>query len=76
MDLVTLVLFFTCKNPELINESKEDWNQREDKWAIQRAIKVCATDEHYSDTPCLKKFIKREPLTYAAICGAAYKREW
>jgi hypothetical protein len=74
-DMITLILFLTCPKPNLINQSNEDWT-RTDENSIKRAIKVCATDEHYSSTPCLKTFYKREPLTYAAICGAAHKRSW
>jgi hypothetical protein len=75
MELITFVLFLTCQKPQLINESEESWT-KQDEWSIQRAIKVCATDERYSDTPCLKTFYKRAPQTYGAICGVAHKRSW
>lgn len=75
MELVTLVLFLTCQKPQLINESTEAWT-KQDEWSIKRAVKVCATDERYSDTPCLKVFYKRAPQTYGAICGAAHERSW
>jgi len=75
MELVTFILFLTCQKPQLFNESDEPWNIH-DQNVIKRAIKVCATDEHYSDTPCLSKFYKRAPQTYGAICGVAHKRSW
>lgn len=75
LELITLVVFITCQKPLLINESKEDWN-KSDEWSIKRAVKVCATDDRYIDTPCLKVFYKRAPQTYAAICSSASKRSW
>ena len=52
MELITFVLFLTCQKPQLINESEESWT-KQDEMSVKRAIKVCATDEKYSDTPCL-----------------------
>lgn len=73
MELITFVLFLTCQKTILTNESNEEWNIS-DRKVIERAVKVCRTEEYYSDTPCLRKFYKRAPLTYGAVCGVAHKR--
>lgn len=70
-----LVLQIQCPNTQKINESNEPWNQT-DRDAFNRATRVCATDNRYTDTPCLKLFIKREPMAYAALCSEPLKRVW
>ena len=48
----------------MINLSGYPWNQH-DIDTKERAVKTCKKD--YND--CLKKFIKKEPRVYNAICG-------
>jgi hypothetical protein len=72
--LFYVVLQIQCPFTKVINESNEEWNMT-DKKALDRARSVCATDERYTDTPCLVKFFKREPMTYAALCGKALDRK-
>lgn len=58
-----------CAATILINLSSEVFNSRELK-IVNRAKHVCKTDSRYTDTPCLSKFIKKEPHNYVALCGA------
>lgn len=51
-----------CKKPEVINYT-DNWNKR-DQDTLERAKVTCI--ERYRS--CLKTFIKKEPLTYNAIC--------
>lgn len=55
-----------CAVVLLINLSAEPWNKA-DKDNQDHATVRCG--EKYPDSPCLKKFIKVEPLMYRAICG-------
>lgn len=52
----------------MINNTDEPWNNR-DKQSLKRAKYVCRVEYGPRGAPCLKRFIKREPLTYWAICG-------
>jgi len=56
--LTTLLLNITS-----IEFTKQDYN------ALKRAKYVCANDSRYSDTPYLKRFLKKETRVYWAICG-------
>lgn len=42
-----------------------------DNWSKNRARVYCESDKK---VPCLKKFIKKEHLTYNAICGVEEKK--
>lgn len=37
--------------------------------SMKRSAEVCRTDNRYTNTPCLTKYIKREDGVYWAICG-------
>ena len=58
------MILFTCVATIMINLSGYPWNQH-DIDTKERAVKTCKKD--YND--CLKKFIKKEPRVYNAICG-------
>jgi len=73
---ITYILFITCPNTIMINENREPWDN-DDKKVFDRAFKVCASDPRYSDTPCLKTFIKRaEARAYAAVCAPETSRHY
>lgn len=55
---------FICAATIVVNMSSEPLNKR-DKRSMESARITCK--RAYND--CLKKFIKKEPLTYNAICG-------
>lgn len=59
-----------CAVTLVINLSLYPINQQ-DKENQAVAAKRCVV--HYKDSPCLKKFIKVEPLVYRAICGESEK---
>lgn len=63
-----MVLAAVCAATILVNQSSEPWNDK-DKQAQARATKVCK-ERYGPQSPCLKKFTKREPQVYWAICGA------
>jgi hypothetical protein len=44
------------------------WNDN-DKKAYNRAVYVCSSDEQYSETPCLARFVKKGERDYNAFCG-------
>jgi len=58
-----------CLAAVLINISGFDWDKH-DKKIFKRAEYVCANDKRYEDTPCVRKFIKKEERVYNVICGA------
>ena len=57
-------VLYICAVAIMINQSPEPWTDR-DYANMHRAKKTCK--KVYKQ--CLKKFIKREPLNYHAICG-------
>ena len=59
-----------CAVTLVINLSSEPINSQ-DEVNMGVAAKRCG--ELYKDAPCLKKFIKVEPLMYRAICGESEK---
>lgn len=56
----------SCPWPVVENKTSV-WNEQ-DQWTFDRAMKRCG--QIYSDAPCLKKFVKKDPDAYNAICGA------
>lgn len=56
-----------CTTVLLINLSTQSWNTSD---MLNKAIaqKRCSV-LYKKEAPCLKKFIKVEPLMYRAICG-------
>lgn len=53
--------------PKTVIENRtEEWTDY-DQATFNKATKRCG--EIYNDAPCLKKFIKKDALTYNAICG-------
>ena len=65
--IVSLVIASSCPKTIVVNESDEAWNSK-DQQSLEHATKRCA--EKFPDAPCLKKFTKKEPQVYWAICGA------
>ncbi len=59
-------LLLACALTQVINYT-DTWTKT-DKANMGIAKKRCV--EHYSDSPCLKKFIKVEFQTYRAVCGS------
>lgn len=66
--MITTLKVITCAAITIVNTSGLEWNDHDDK-ILEHSKKVCATNPKYSDTPCLKKFIKKEKRHYNAICG-------
>ena len=64
--MITLLLALNCLPTQIINESNEPWNDK-DQEVMERAANTC--QERYEEIPCLKRFFKRAPQAYAAICG-------
>lgn len=62
------MLKLVCAATLIVNLTKYPINDR-DKSVIKRAKYVCSSDSRYTDTPCLKRFIKKGKLSYMAICG-------
>lgn len=57
-----------CLTTLLLNITNIEFN-KQDYNALKRAKYVCRSDARYKDTPCLKKFLKKETRVYWAICG-------
>lgn len=55
----------TCIATILINLTNQPWNKH-DLEVKDFASKRCVV--HYQNSPCLKKFIKKDKQTYNAIC--------
>lgn len=62
------MISLTCAVTLLVNVSTISINQQ-DLRSFARAAKTCGSNKRYKESPCLKKFIKREQGTYWAICG-------
>ena len=58
-------MILACIATIVINLSNEPFNDT-DRQNQKIASERCAV--HYPEAPCLKKFIKVEPLVYRAIC--------
>lgn len=58
------MIAFVCAATIIVNLSTEPLNKR-DRRSFEAAKITCKRT--YND--CLKKFIKKAPLTYNAICG-------
>lgn len=67
---LVLLLSLSCPQTIVHNMSGIPWN-KEDSVHAKIAEKNCA--KKYSEAPCLKLFVKVEPLVYRAICGAEVK---
>jgi hypothetical protein len=57
-----------CPAPKVFNESNEPMNETNDLKAFVQAHKTCKL-EYSPVNPCLKKFWKKEPQVYWALCG-------
>lgn len=57
----------SCPKTIIIDHTHTKWSTV-DKAALTRASAQCKV--YYPEAPCLKKFIKKEPGTYRAICGS------
>jgi hypothetical protein len=60
----------SCAATIMINLSNQPWNKEDDANVL---VAKSRCGEIYSDAPCLKKFIKKEPNNYNAICGEESK---
>lgn len=58
------MIAYVCAAIIMINMSDEPWNDRD-----ERSMKSAEITCHKKYDDCLQKFIKKEPLTYNAICG-------
>lgn len=63
---VAFITLGACPKPVMINQSDEVWKDI-DYENFEKAKVRCK--EKFENSPCLKKFIKRQPLTYWVICG-------
>lgn len=63
------MILFICAATIMVNLSSEDWTDRDIR-AKKSAEITCK--KKYND--CLKRFIKKEPLNYGAICGGKKKK--
>jgi len=57
-----------CPAPIIFNESDESLNNTDDLSAFITATNTCR-NTYGPENPCLKKFWKKEPLVYWALCG-------
>jgi hypothetical protein len=55
-----------CPATVIVNETVLPWNET-DQAGLVTATKRCSF--YYKNSPCLKKFIKKEVNAYHAICG-------
>ncbi len=63
---VTLFIYnIGCPPVKIINESST-WSEIDGRM-LRSAIRRCPVK--YPDSPCLKRFWKKEELTYWALCG-------
>ena len=56
-----------CSPVIVINLTTYPWNSTDEKHL--EVAKVRCKKIFHNEAPCLKKFIKKEPLVYRAICG-------
>lgn len=59
-------MLVACVATIMVNLSKEPWN-KEDQNSLLNAMFSCS--KYYEDSPCVIKFIKKEPSVYNVICG-------
>lgn len=62
-----LLAALSCPKPEIINSSGYQWNSFDQK-TLNRAKVRCG--QLYPNSPCVKKFMKTDKMTYQVICGA------
>ncbi len=55
----------SCPPIKIINETLT-WNENDGR-VLRSTIRRCPVK--YPDSPCLKKFWKKEEMTYWALCG-------
>ena len=67
-----MILALVCPAVIIVNISGEPWKEVDQK-SLNSAKGRCSV--HYPEAPCLKKFIKKEPLVYNAICGEPEKKD-
>lgn len=58
--------YLACPITLMVNETKDPWN-KEDFKVLNTANTRCG--EIYQDSPCVKKFYKKEEQSYWVICG-------
>jgi hypothetical protein len=68
MFLAALAQEAVCPETDVINESDAAWTDY-DQQTLDHAKIRCG--ELYSESPCLKRFIKRTATSYHAVCGQA-----
>ena len=67
---ILLAMGLTCPATIVTNNTSGPWTDV-DNQNFNIALKRCT--ELYSNSPCLKYFIKKQELTYQAICGKGKK---
>jgi hypothetical protein len=70
--IIMMLILALCGPTTITNKSNESWNDM-DQQNYELAVKCRRCEMYYKDSPCMKYFIKKEPLTYNVICGAAKK---
>lgn len=63
--LLGSVVNSSCPRIEIVNETRT-WVETDSR-SLKSAIERCPIK--YPEAPCLKKFWKKEELTYWALCG-------
>lgn len=63
--LLTLALTNSCPETEVVNKTSS-WTSQDEK---NLALAKNRCKYHYPNSPCLKKFIKKETRTYSIICA-------
>lgn len=70
MNEIILTLALICPTT-IIENNTSTWTNT-DKQSLSSAKKRCKV--YYPDSPCLKKFIKKEESVYWAICSQKIKK--
>ena len=63
--LVTAATLLSCPNPEMVNESKYDWDKH-DQEVLAQAKETCKLQY---DNSCVLLFIKVDTNDYKVLCG-------
>jgi hypothetical protein len=63
---INITSVYSCPDTKVYLMTDEPWSKT-DEFNLNKADKRC--EELYKKSPCLKKFIRWEPLRYSAICG-------
>lgn len=66
MNTLILLALVACPKTIFENQSKFNWND-EDFKVYEKARIRCG--EIYKESPCVKKFIKRDKQDYSVVCG-------